>query len=210
MERKIGEIFEFKGKIYKVIKTTDSDYSCNGCAFKDKFCYHKIINTILGECCNLKRRDKNNVIFEEFKDMETKNNQLTINIPEGMEIDLQNSNFGTGVIKFKKKEITYKDIEASLKLSGCKEFNINNAPKLYAINQLMNIANYYNKGWKPDWSNIDEPKFLILYSNRNERYTVDYNTTFSINAVHFKHKEDALSVIDNPNFREILDAIFKN
>lgn len=49
MERKIGEIFEFKGKIYKVIKTPDSDYSCNGCAFTDKFCFHKTIKTILGE-----------------------------------------------------------------------------------------------------------------------------------------------------------------
>lgn len=76
MERKIGETFEFESKIYKVIKTLDSDYSCNGCAFKDKFCYHKIINTILGECCNLKRRDRKNVIFEEFKDMETKDNNL--------------------------------------------------------------------------------------------------------------------------------------
>lgn len=47
MERKIGETFEFKGKIYKVIKTPDSDYRCNGCAFTDKFCFHKTIKTIL-------------------------------------------------------------------------------------------------------------------------------------------------------------------
>lgn len=213
MERKIGEIFEFKGKIYKVIKTHYSDYSCNGCAFKDKFCYHKIINTILGECCNLKRRDKNNVIFKEIKDMEIKDNQLTINIPKGMEIDLLNSNFGTGVIKFKKKEITYEDIESSLKLNenmtgiDVADENVN---KLCAISRLMCIAKFYNGDWMPDWSNIDESKFLILYSNRDKKYTVDYNTTFSINAVHFKHKEDALAVIENPNFREILDAIFKN
>ena len=38
-----------------------------------------------------------------------KNNQLTINIPEGMEIDLENSNFDTGVIYFKKKQPEFKD-----------------------------------------------------------------------------------------------------
>lgn len=40
---------------------------------------------------------------------ETKGNKLTINIPEGMEIDLQNSNFDTGVICFKKKQPEFKD-----------------------------------------------------------------------------------------------------
>ena len=41
--------------------------------------------------------------------MEIKNNKLTIDIPEGMEIDLQNSNFDTGVICFKKKLPEFKD-----------------------------------------------------------------------------------------------------
>lgn len=52
------------------------------------------------------REDKKNIIFKEIKkDMEIKDNKLTINIPYGMEIDLQNSNFDAGVIKFKKKAI---------------------------------------------------------------------------------------------------------
>lgn len=64
------------------------------------------------------REDKNNIIFKEIKkDMEIKDNQLTINIPDGMEIDLQNCDFDTGVIKFRKKELTYEDIKASLKLN---------------------------------------------------------------------------------------------
>ena len=41
--------------------------------------------------------------------MEIKDNKLTINIPEGMEIDLENSNFDTGVICFKKKQPGFKD-----------------------------------------------------------------------------------------------------
>lgn len=143
--------------------------------------------------------------------MEIKDNKLTINIPEGMEIDILNSNFGTGVIKFKKKELTYGDIMASLD-SNTKLIPITctNCEKVIAINKLMDIAKFYNKDWKPDWSNIDEPKFFILYDNIDKTYTDDYYTTFSSNTIYFKHKEDVQAVIDNPNFREILDAIFKN
>ena len=43
--------------------------------------------------------------------MEIKNNQLTINIPEGMEIDLENSDLANGIVKFKQSTITYADIE---------------------------------------------------------------------------------------------------
>lgn len=37
--------------------------------------------------------------------MEIKDNKLTINIPDGMKIDVENSDFESGVIKFKKKAI---------------------------------------------------------------------------------------------------------
>lgn len=85
-----------------------------------------------------------------------------------------------------------------------------NREKLMAINKLMDIADYYNKGWKPNWINIDEHKFFILYDNIDKIYTDGYNTTFSSNTVYFKHKEDVQAVIDNPNFREILDKIYKS
>ena len=42
--------------------------------------------------------------------MEIKNNQLTIEIPEGMEIDTENSSLAEGIIKFKPKYITYSKI----------------------------------------------------------------------------------------------------
>ena len=62
----------------------------------------------------------------------------------------------------------------------------------------MCIAEYYNGNWKPDWSNNKEGKFYISYNSNN------------VGAIVFKHKEDAQAVIDNPNFREILDVIYKN
>ena len=42
--------------------------------------------------------------------MEIKNNQLTIDIPEGMEIDLKNSDLANGIVRFKQSCITYETI----------------------------------------------------------------------------------------------------
>lgn len=41
-------------------------------------------------------------------------------------------------------------------------------------------------------------------------YKVDHNWTTISNNIYFKNKKDAQAVIDNPNFRDILDAIYKN
>ena len=143
--------------------------------------------------------------------MEIKDNKMIINIPSGMEIDVENSNLKEGIIKFKKKKIDYVDVCISLNTEESPIIVANtNCEKLKAISKLMDIADYYNKGWKPNWNNIDEHKFFIIYDNIDKIYTTDYNTTFSINAVYFKHEEDAQAVIDNPNFREILDEIYKS
>lgn len=141
-----------------------------------------------------------------------KDNQLTINIPDGMEIDLQNINFDTGVIKFKKKELTYEDIKASLKLNEnliCISVDDNNSAKLCTINRLMCIAKFYNGDWKPDWSDIKEDKYHILCRGNNY-YDIGCNANVRNNVIYFKNEEDAKTVIDNPDFRDILDAIFKN
>lgn len=98
MERKIGETFEFEGKTYKVVKFN----GCANCAFKYNNCPN--LTPVIGNCIDFQRSDGAKVMFEE-----TKGNKLTINIPEGMEIDLQNSNFDTGVICFKKKQPEFKD-----------------------------------------------------------------------------------------------------
>lgn len=80
--------------------------------------------------------------------------------------------------------------------------------KILAISQLMNIAKYYNEDWEPDWNNQDEYKYYITYNR--DTYEVDYNWRTICSNIYFKNKEDAQSVIDNPNFRAILNAIYKN
>lgn len=103
MERKIGETFEFEGKTYKVVKFN----GCINCAFRYNNCPD--LAPVIGKCMDLVRSDGVKVMFEETENMEIKDNKLTIDIPEGMEIDILNSNFGTGVICFKKKQPEFKD-----------------------------------------------------------------------------------------------------
>ena len=209
MERKIDEIFTCNGKLYQVVK----GFSCNGCAFiKNGNCY--LDDKLLGPCAYIERTDKTSVIFKEIKGMEIKNNQLTIDIPEGHIIDVEHSDLSKGIIKFKKNDITYKDIEDALNLeenlTGVAA-NVNNVAKLSAIDKLINIATYYNKGWKPDWNNSEECKYYILFNNNNENgYSIEYRLKMNYGSIFFKNEEDAQAVIDNPNFRDILDTIYKD
>ena len=173
----------------------------------------RAFSKVRGTCDSSMRKDNNNVIFKEVKKhMKIKNNQLTIDIPEGMEIDLEKSNLTKGIIKFK-QNTTYEDICNTLKLDkNCTGIivNKNNIHKLCAISKLINIAKYYNKDWKPDWSKQSESKYYIIYDNSNNTYTVDYNNSYTLNNIYFKNREDATAVINNPNFKNILDNIYKN
>ena len=202
MERKVGEVFTYKGKTYQVVEV-EIDAECKGCAFEFSSC----CTSSLGDCSPTHRTDGASAIFKEINNME--NNQLTINIPKGMEIDLEKSDLTKGIVKFKKKDITYDDILQvidSIKLivsTYCID-------KILAISQLMNIARYYNGDWKPDWSSIDKYKYSITYNGRDDNYVVDYNSIYTYSNIYFKNRKDAIAVINNPNFRDILDKIYKN
>ena len=206
MERKVGEIFTYKGKTYQVVK----DRMCEDCGFTYSAC--ESLQDILGNCCITTRADKTSVIFKEINNMEIKNNQLTIDIPEGMNIDIENSDLAKGIIKFRSRYITYDDIKNTLHLKEtCTgiTIDVNNLDKLTAINELMNIAKYYNKDWQPNWNNNKEKKYLIKFDNFDLTFFVDVNLTANLGGVYFKNLNDAQSVVDNPNFREILDTIYK-
>ena len=207
MERKIGEIFTYKDKIYQVVKFT----TCIDCAFRDRVC--SLLKQYIGPCTSSIRSDKTDVVFKEIKDMEIKNNQLTIDIPEGMEIDLENSDLAKGIVRFKQSIITYKDVEDTLKLGiNCKSImvNKNNVSKLVTLSKLMNIAKYYNGDWKPNWRSLMEPKYYIYYNTRSNIYGVANASSTNYSNIYFRLDKDAKAVIDNPNFRDILDAIYKN
>ena len=159
--------------------------------------------------------------------MESK--ELKIQIPVGYEIDKDHSTLDR--IKFKpiKKDITYEDVCNTLfknntgyfldqygKVNfyniGTNRCDANNASngrqlkKLLALNQLLNIAEYYNNLHESNVANV------IKYDTIKQIYVVVdacIMYTRGIRAI-FNRIEDAQAVIDNPNFREILDTIYKD
>ena len=202
MERKIGEIFTYKGKTYKVVKAI---YGCRGCAFFKQTCVD------IESCFAKDREDKTSIIFKEIESMEIKNNKLTIDIPKGMEIDTQNSDFTKGIIKFKLDGNTYANIEKALNIENTSTsitVSKNNKHKLLAIDKLMNIARYYNKDWKPN-PYSEGGMYYIRFNRLKNVFWVDFTYGVDINDIFFKNLEDAKAVANNPNFKEILDTIYR-
>lgn len=94
------------------------------------------------------------------------------------------------------------------------KFNKNNASnhqqlkRILALNQLLNIAEYYNSNRKED-----EVTYAIIYNFDECEFTVTSSVltdiySFGVVAI-FYDEDDAQAVIDNPNFQEILDTIYK-
>ena len=161
--------------------------------------------------------------------METK--EVKINIPEGYEIDKENSTFECIKFKPNKKYFTYKDICAKLFKEGSPGYYIDpngrvqvtraeafitdpiNAPskkqleRLLALNQLMNIAYYYND------KQYMRVGYYINYDKLDDKYFVENLDNNLIQeagmAAMFIDAKDAKAVIDNPNFRSILDTLCK-
>lgn len=79
--------------------------------------------------------------------------------------------------------------------------------RLLALNQLMNIAYYYNH------HKYVEKGYIIAYNREGCCYGVmdDNNSYYKLTAIDpiFEKIEDAQAVIDNPNFRSILDTLCK-
>ncbi len=145
-----------------------------------------------------------------------KTKELKITVPDGYEIDKENSTFEC--IKFKKKEVlTYEEISCKLLSSGYYFINcdgeiekgssypvcLNNAAserqlqKLLAINMLMNVANYLNDGWKPNWNNANEPKYYLrLFRNGKNTLETEIANVFCSEIVYFKSKNLAYQAIN--------------
>ena len=218
MERKIGEIFTYDGKTYLIVPREKED-CCIGCAFDlGKYACKKPRNESrnnFGHCYFRFRKDKKGIIFKEINNMEIKNNQLTIDIPEGMWIDLENSDLAKGIVKFKSKWLTLEQIYKKSYYNTHRNSIIDfSDSKLVAIAKLMDIAKYYNGNWKYK-VNSSERGYMIAYDRSIKESYYKVNAIYPTTDVYygnpiFKNETDAQYVIDNPNFRDILDAIYKN
>lgn len=138
--------------------------------------------------------------------MEIKDNKLIIDIPKGMELDTENTDVAKGVIMLKKKNnITYEEVvELGFSVRGTEIES-----KAQAIAKLINIAKYYNGDWKPNWNSREEAKYYIYYNHKEGRYKVNSTARINWGDVYFRFRDNAKLVIDNPNFKSILDTIYK-
>ena len=119
--------------------------------------------------------------------------EFKIQIPEGMEIDKENSTFEC--IKFKPKELTYIEISKKFPKSSSVSTNGRHLSKLLIIRQLLEVADYLNGDWKPDWNDINQPKYFISY-NISKKIFVDACYYVNYGIVCFSSKENAEKAIN--------------
>ena len=187
--------------------------------------------SIFGECSPICRTDRKSVVFKEIPaddddvyDVEVlyKNDKellpIRINIPSGYTIDIENSDLANNIIKFKRKwlslEQLYKLAKENNHITNRDAIKHFTNIKLVALANLMDIARYFNGDWKYR-TRGDNCGYMIAYDKtrtEEDDYQVVHinsDTDMYFGNIMFKNEADAKYVIDNPNFRTILDKIFK-
>ena len=187
--------------------------------------------SIFGECSSIVRSDGKSVAFKEIPKTKEQdvynvchlyktNNKLMpiqLDLPNGYIIDKEHSDLDKGIIKFKNKWLTLEQLYKLAKENNhvthrdsIKDFSDS---KLVSLANLMDIAKYFNGDW-----NYDFTKECVGYSIAYYKFVEEpnYSVIEIVNSVYtyygnpiFKNEADAQYVIDNPNFRDILDKIFK-
>lgn len=150
---------------------------------------------------------------------------VEFDLPNGYVIDKEHSDLDKGIIRFKSKWLTLEQIYNLDKatnyhtyLSEIKDSKDDKSytirEKLIALANLMDIASYFNDGWE---YNVTEKVvgYSIAYYKFVEKphYSVcklDTSVYTYYGSPVFKNEADAQYVINNPNFRSILDVIFKS
>lgn len=190
---------------------------------------------IFGACSSARRPDGKSIVFVEIpKDTSdyncykitplfTDSNHIQLRpikfaLPNGYEIDIEASDLSKGIVRFKRKWLT---LEQIYKLAEENDYLTNRSAikeyrdgKLVAIANLMDIARYFNGDWNYTASGNDCGYVIAYDKTTTEPYgyqIVNFNadTDMYFGNITFKNKADAQYVIDNPNFRTILDKIFK-
>lgn len=146
-------------------------------------------------------------------------------LPNGYMIDKDHSDLDKGIIRFKSKWLSLEQMYNMAKatnyhtcLSEIKDSTGDKTctvrEKLIALANLMDIARYFNGGWE---YNVTEEVvgYSIAYYKFVEKphYSVcklDTSVYTYYGSPVFKNEADAQYVINNPNFRSILDVIFKS
>lgn len=197
----------------------------------------KLLST-LGKCSAIDRTDGTSVVFKEIPKDNTKDNYnydyykisplweynnptqlrpIELVLPNGHEIDVESSDLSKGIIRFRRKWLTIEQLYKLAKENNhvthrdsIKHFSDS---KLVALANLMDIARYFNGYWEYNITKEDVGYAIAYYKFVEEPH---YSVCKIENSVYtyygnpvFKNEADAQYVIDNPNFRDVLDMIFK-
>ena len=114
---------------------------------------------------------------------------LEIEVPEG-----KKAIWKDGKIIF--EDITYYDISKKLPYNSTVHTNVKFQSKCITFRKLLEVANYLNGDWKPDWNNKEQYKYVIAYNHSEETFDTDYFRYLSENTVYFSSKENALKAIE--------------
>ena len=242
----IGTKIEYNGKSYEVTESNQccdcslaticsSSHISTGDRNDDALSRDKRIN-IFGECSSFRRPDTKSVVFIEVPMNKSDNNTINYNIiqplveangtvkdlqikvPTNFKIDVEASDLDKGIIKFKNKWLTLKELYEIAKKNDYLTYrslikDFKNA-RLLALATFMDIISYFNGDWKFNAEKDNHGYAITFYYNTTEypQYhvvTIDSTSDIYYGNPVFKNEADAQYVIDNPNFRDILDKIFK-
>ena len=195
--------------------------------------------SIFGKCSAIDRDDNTSVVFVEVPKDDSKDSSkydyykisplwiynnptqlrpIELVLPNGHEIDVESSDLTKGIIRFRRKWLTieqlYKLAKENNHITHRDSIKHFSDSKLVALANLMDIARYFNGNWEYNvtkenvgyaiayYKFVEEPHYSVC-KIENSVYTYYGNPVF-------KNEADAQYVIDNPNFRDVLDNIFKS
>ena len=190
--------------------------------------------SIFGKCSATDRVDNTSVVFIEVPNNASKNEYYKIiplyvdnnpsklkpvefDLPKNYVIDKEHSDLDKGIIRFKSKwlslEQLYKLAKESNHVTHRDSIKYFSDSKLVALANLMDIARYFNGDWEYNITKEDVGYAIAYYKFvEAPHYSVckiDKSCYTYYGSPVFKNEADAQYVIDNPNFRDILDMIFK-
>lgn len=155
------------------------------------------------------------------------NKEIIIAVPEGYEIDRENSTFEC--IKFKKKALTYEDVARTLFQGKKTKFftasgtiaegvmhaeyeypsnvaNASQAERIYALNKLMNVAEYLNEK-NFNWDDRLQPKWYIYYDHSADIFGLGCNSHIQSSNAYFdseEHAEQAIEILGKDTIKKAL------
>lgn len=190
---------------------------------------------IFGECSPIKRKDHKSIVFKEIPiniskdkyykisplfrdDNPSKLKSVEFDLPNGYVIDKDNSDLDKGIIRFKRKWLSVEEVYDALlerkEVTYRENLRDFSNIKMLAIANLIDIAKYFNGNWNYS-ANGNDCGYIIAYDiTATQPYSyqivhMNPDTDMYFANVTFKSEADAKYVIDNPNFRAVLDKIFK-